>query len=68
MNSRDYINLLDDVLITYLDEKMDENTIFQQDNTAFHKSGHSMEWFATKQIPILDWPACFSDLKPIENL
>jgi hypothetical protein len=47
MDSRDYTNLLDDVLITYLDEQMDENAIFQQNNAANHKSGHTMECFAT---------------------
>jgi hypothetical protein len=51
MESWDYANLLDDVLLTYLDEKIDRE-LPAADNAAIYKSGHSMEWFATKPIPI----------------
>jgi hypothetical protein len=47
---------------------MDENAIFQQDNASIHMSGHSLVWFAEKNIPLLDWPARSPDLNPIENL
>jgi hypothetical protein len=64
MDSPDYTKLLDDVLITYLDEQNGRELVVP---AAIHKSGDSIKWFATKQIQILDWPACFPDLNPFEN-
>jgi hypothetical protein len=68
MDSQNYTDLLDCALILFLDDEMDEDAIFQQDNAVIHKSGHSLAWFAEKSIPLLDWPARSPDLNPIENL
>ena len=35
-NSNMYTDLLEDVLIPFLDDNMDENAIFQQDNASIH--------------------------------
>jgi hypothetical protein len=39
MNSEIHTDFLEEVLIPFLEEKMEENLIFQQDNTSNHVSG-----------------------------
>jgi hypothetical protein len=39
INSEIHTDFLKEVLILFLEEKMEENLIFQQDNTSIHVSG-----------------------------
>jgi hypothetical protein len=39
MNFEIYTDFLEEVLIPFLEEKMEENLIFQQDNTSIHVTG-----------------------------
>jgi transposase len=64
MNSEKYTDLLEEVLIPFLEE----NFIFQQDNASIHVSGPTRQWFQQKNIELLEWPAYSPDLNPIENL
>lgn len=68
MNSDNYIELLDSVLIPFMENKMDDNFIFQQDNAAIHVSKKTMSWFSERNIRVMEWPARSPDLNPVENL
>lgn len=68
MNSECYTELLDAVLIPFLEDFMDENAVFQQDNASIHASRHTKNWLNERNVSVLDWPACSPDLNPIENL
>lgn len=45
-----------------------DQMIFQQDNDSKHTSKFVKEWFTSKSIKQLWWPAQSPDLNPIENL
>ncbi|CAK9806319.1 Transposable element Tc3 transposase [Anthophora plagiata] len=69
INSERYVDMLDGALIPFLEDTVGEREfIFQQDNAAIHVSKYSREWFKTRDIPLIEWPACSPDMNPIENL
>ena len=68
MNSEKYVDLLENVLIQFIEDSGVNNPTFQQDNAPIHTARHSKIWFEEKNIKLLKWPACSPDLNPIENL
>jgi hypothetical protein len=80
MGSDEYIKTLDGALIPFIENLFsvdDDDTIgvttsgdyiFMQDNAPCHSSKKSMEYFASRGIPVMKWPANSPDLNPIENL
>ncbi len=42
--------------------------VFQQDNTKPHTAAITTAWLRSRRVRVLNWPACSSDLSPIENI
>lgn len=68
MNSDIYTDLLEVILVPYLDEKNNIDFIFQQDNAAVHASRFTKSYLDSKNIKIMEWPSRSPDINPIENL
>lgn len=68
MNSDMYTWVLKDALVPILEDVMDNQIIFHQDNASIHASKHTQDWFAARDITFLDGPAHSPNLNPIENL
>lgn len=68
MNSLEYIKTLEMSLLHFIAKYPTRSYTFQQDNAAIHSSSLTKNWFRTKNIKVLEWPACSPDVNPMENL
>ena len=68
MNSDEYIQLLEDHLLTFLQENRQIGYTFQQDNAAVNESGTTTDWLEANNTTVFEWPACSPHMIPIENL
>jgi len=69
MKSMDYIEVLDDHLIPFIEALPPrQNMTFQHDNAPIHASYWTNFFLSRNSINLLDWPVCSPDLNPIENI
>lgn len=69
IKAMDYVNILETNLLPSIPNlSTADEYIFQQDGAPPHTAKLTKNWFLSKNIPVLDWPASSPDLNPIESL
>lgn len=67
MSSKEYQKVLNTNLLPFFKNRR-RSLIYQQENASIHVSVKNKVWFAHHKINVQDWPACFVDCNPIENV
>lgn len=68
MDSSVYVHILQNVLLPYAEYEMPLIWVMQQDNEPKHTSKLAKQWFSNQKVNIMEWPAQFPNVNPIENL
>ena len=66
--SKEYVNVLENYLLSKGEDIGGVNFEFQQDNTPCHSSKYTMAWLNDQNIKVMKWPSLSHDLNIIENL
>ena len=64
VTARRYIEVLEEYLSTILED----DSYFMQDNSKVHTAIIVQDWFAERDIDVMDWPPYSPDMNPIEYL
>jgi hypothetical protein len=69
MNAEQYCEILEDGMLESFEklEMEEEERIYQQDNDPKHTSKRAKKWLEDNNIQVLEWPAQYPDLNPIET-
>ncbi|GMF20843.1 unnamed protein product [Phytophthora fragariaefolia] len=67
-NSLDYIYTISVKLLPFAHAKYGTDYVLMQDNASIHTSYETMDFFKEEDVTVLDRPARFPDLNPIENV
>lgn len=67
MYNRKYIELLNEVLLSFGDDIFKENWILQHDNIV-HSSKKTSEYLGSKNVAVLEVSTVCLDLNPIDNV
>ena len=68
LNSQRYIN---EIIVPHVQpfaQRVGQQFVFQQDNARAHTAHVVVNHFAQQGIPVMNWPAASTDMKPIEQL
>ena len=70
MNHKDYINILEDNLLPFIQENYSTNHYkFQDDNAPVHTAKNVKKWMSEKGLILLeDWPSQSPDLNIVKRL
>ena len=63
-----YTYILQETIISFFNEISGDLPIFQQDNATPHVSCHTMKWFTERNITVMKFSPCSSDLNLMENI
>ena len=66
MNNDEYIRVLQNNLLPFLEDNEKAHFLYEQDNGVVHKSKATR--LNQQNISVVEWPACFPDMNPTENL
>lgn len=61
-DSQDYIDFLSANALPMMEELVEGDFIFQQDNTSIHFSAKTLKWMAEVNLNVMKWPSRSPDL------
>ena len=64
MKTTDYVDILQNCMISYAEENMPLRWVFQQSNDPKHRGKCTTMWFVNNKINLLKWPAQSTNLSP----
>ena len=67
-DSEKHQKTLNNYLMPFAAEKHEHDWIFKRDNVRINTSKSMKNWFLSRNVQVIDWPARSTDLDPIENL